>query len=143
MVSSRKLKSKSKKALGIQKKSISKKHTTKDEIAMEVDGEIVKNTKDNIKKLIKERKQHQRWKDNEEHPDVPEPKSEVTKHNPSREGRGNLKVVDKTRLTHLTSESGNGVVRGHRMTKKALKKMDKAKKRAIKEKEEKNSKMES
>lgn len=95
MVSSRKLRSKSKKSLGIKNKSITKKQSSKEEIAMEVDGEIIKSSKKDMKKLIKERKQHQRWKENEEHPDIPEPKSEVTRHNSSRIGRGDLKVVDR------------------------------------------------
>lgn len=110
---------------------------------MEVDGEIIKSSKKDMGKLIKERKQHQRWKGNDEHPDVPEPKSEFTKRNLSRIGRGDLKVTSKTGKKTTTETSKNKCIPGRLLTKKALKKINKSKKRELKEKEKKMNTMES
>uniref|UniRef100_A0A0N4ZRZ3 Uncharacterized protein n=1 Tax=Parastrongyloides trichosuri TaxID=131310 RepID=A0A0N4ZRZ3_PARTI len=142
MVSTRRSKKHANNNLGIKNKSISKKNSKKEEVAMEIDGEVVKTTKEDAKKLVKERKQHQRWKGNEEHPDIPEPKSETTRRNPKRIGRCDLKSVPTEKSSIVPTVTGNSLVIGHRMTKKAMKKIEKMKKKELKEKEEKKNKME-
>uniref|UniRef100_A0AC35U1N9 Uncharacterized protein n=1 Tax=Rhabditophanes sp. KR3021 TaxID=114890 RepID=A0AC35U1N9_9BILA len=128
-------------ALAIKSKTIKKKPKKVEDVAMEVDGAVVKMSVGEAKKALKEKKQHQRWKGIES--DVEKKKKEPVpqKSNPARIGRGNFKAIPKV-ASSIVKTCGAGLIVSRKvLTKKAQKKISKAQKKVTADKERLANKM--